>query len=60
MTLPDERWRSIEQARQFMLRLLDPKQTPRVPKAIRLEARARVKHYPTPVEMTLLCEERQP
>lgn len=56
MTLPEERWNSIEQARQFMLRLLDPKQTPGVPKRIRLDARARLKHFPSATEMALLCD----
>lgn len=56
MTIPEERYRSIEQARQFMLRLLNPKATPGVPKKVRLESRARLKHFPTPAEMTLLCE----
>lgn len=33
-------------ARKFLLDLLDPKKTPRVPKYVREEARARLKHYP--------------
>ena len=55
MTLPEERWHSIERARTFMRSLLDPKLTPGVPRAIRVEARARLKHYPTPCEMPMLC-----
>ena len=46
MTLPDEEARAIDAVRQFMFELLDPKLTPRVPKAIRQQARRLLKHYP--------------
>ena len=38
MTLPDERYRSLIQARNFLLSLLDPKATPRVPNSVRKQA----------------------
>ena len=46
MTLPDEAHRAVIQTRQFLINLLDPQKTPRVPFAIRLQARRLVKHYP--------------
>jgi hypothetical protein len=46
MTLPEEEARAIDSVRQFMFELLDPKLTPRVPKAIRQQARRLLKHYP--------------
>lgn len=46
MTIPCERQRSLRYARDFLRDLLDPKKTPRVPKAIRREAYYRLKHYP--------------
>jgi hypothetical protein len=45
MTLPDEKYRAIIRARDFLRDLLDPKKTPRVPKAIRKEAYYALKHY---------------
>lgn len=47
MTTTDERYQAILNARDFLYRLMDPKQTPKVPKKIRQEARARLKHFPT-------------
>ena len=46
MTLHDEEARAIDATRQFMFELLDPKLTPRVPKAIRQQARRLLKHFP--------------
>lgn len=46
MTLPHERTLAVTNTRAFLLSLLDPKQTPRVPKAIRMQARSLLKHYP--------------
>lgn len=46
MTLPHERALAVENTREFLLSLLDPKQTPRVPKAIRKRAGQLLKHYP--------------
>ena len=46
MTLPDERSRAIMQTRAFLRELLDPKKTPRVPRAIRHRAYYCLKHYP--------------
>lgn len=46
MSLPSEEKRALEQARMFLVELLDPKQTPRVPRAIRQRAHRLLKHYP--------------
>lgn len=47
MTLPDERYRSLLWAEQFLQDLMDPRKTPRVPKQIRQQARAVLRHYPS-------------
>lgn len=46
MTMPAERTRAVIYAQDFLLALLDPKKTPRVPKAIRDRAYRLLKHYP--------------
>jgi hypothetical protein len=45
MTTIDERFQAIQNTRSFMYRLMDPKVTPKVPKKIRQEARAMLKHF---------------
>ncbi len=56
MTLPDERYRAIVYAQSFLRDLLDPKKTPRVPKAIRREAYYRLKHFPSEFEVERIAE----
>jgi len=51
MTMPDEAHRAVIQTRRFLLDLLDPQKTPRVPTAVRLHARRLVKHYPYECEV---------
>jgi hypothetical protein len=51
MTLPDERYRAVSYARQFLYDLMDPSQTPRVPKAIRERARTILRHFPMESDM---------
>ena len=46
MTLPDERYRAIQQARRLLEELCDPKLTPRVAAGIRDRARGALRHYP--------------
>lgn len=46
MTLPNERIYALQNTRQFLYDLLDPKKTPRVPRKVRQEARNVLKHYP--------------
>jgi hypothetical protein len=51
MTLPVERTNAVLRTEQFLIDLLDPKKTPRVPKAVRQEAGRLLKHYPTKFDM---------
>ena len=50
MTLPDERYRSVVHAEKFLSRLAGGHYA-RVPKAVREEARALLRHYPTDWDM---------
>lgn len=47
MTLPDERYLSIQRARELCLALCDPRQTPRVPRDIRQRAHSVLRHFPS-------------
>lgn len=51
MTLPFERSNAVKNARKFLLRLLDSKKTPRVPKIIRREAYWVLRHFPSDFDM---------
>ena len=46
MTLPDERYRSILQAKRLLEELMNPKLTPRVAAGIRDRARGALRHFP--------------
>lgn len=48
MTLPFERANALENTREFLLELMDPAKTPRVPAQQRRRARELLKHYPAP------------
>ena len=50
MTLPDERYRAVKYAQQFLARLAGG-DYPRVPKAVRDEARSILRHYPLDWDM---------
>jgi len=56
MTLPDERYRAIRQARQFLIDLCDRTVTPKVPRAIRGEAYRLLRHYPSDYDLDRLSE----
>jgi hypothetical protein len=45
MTLPDERYRAVQWTAQFLQRLAGG-DIPRIPKAVREEARSLLRHYP--------------
>jgi hypothetical protein len=51
MTLPFERSNAVRRTEDFLLALLDPKRTPRVPREIRRLAASLLKHYPTSTEL---------
>ena len=55
MTLPDERYRAVKSAQQFLSRLAGG-DYPRVPKAVRDEARAVLRHYPLDWDMKRAAE----
>ena len=55
MTLPDERYRAVKHAALFLSRLAGG-EYPRVPKAVRQEARALLRHYPTVWDMQRTAE----
>ena len=51
MTLPDERYRSIMQAKRLLEELCSPSQTPRIAAGIRDRARGALRHYPSEYDM---------
>ena len=55
MTLPDERYRAVKHAALFLSRLAGG-EYPRVPKAVRQEARALLRHYPLEYDMKKTCQ----
>lgn len=46
MTLPDERYWALIKTEQFLLRLQNPQQSPRVPRYVREQAGSLLRHYP--------------
>lgn len=57
MTMPYERKNAVTRTEDFLVRLCDPKQTPRIPSEIRKEARGLLKHYPTSYYMEMAAEQ---
>jgi hypothetical protein len=51
MTLPRDRFRAISKTRYLLGALCDAKRTPGIPKPIRDEAAACLRHYPSPMDM---------
>lgn len=56
MTLPVERTQAVVYTEQFLVDLLNPKVTPKVPKAIRERAGSLLKHYPVKYHMDVISE----
>lgn len=56
MTLPDERYSAVSRAREFLLALLDPKKTPKVPLSVRKQASSVLRHFPGEWEMESLVD----
>lgn len=56
MTVPVERTNAVIWTEQFLADLMDPKTTPRVPKAVRDQARRLLRHYPTKFEMDVIAD----
>lgn len=57
MTIPSERTRAVLNTEQFLVDLLDPKKTPRVPKDIRRRAGSLLRHYPSQYDMEVAVRE---
>ncbi len=57
MTMPNERRWAVNNTRQFLVDLLDPKKTPRVPSAVRKEAYRCLRHYPGEYYMEQAAEQ---
>lgn len=53
MTLPYERTRAVVQTESFLRSLIDPKQTPNVPKKFRLQAAMLLRHYPSKSDISV-------
>lgn len=56
MTTPAERTQALLNMRLFLSELLDPRLTPRVPRAVRKRASWALKHYPLVAEIDMLAE----
>lgn len=56
MTLPDERYRAITQAKKLLEDLCDPGKTPRVPGVVRDRARGALRHFPNNWELDKIAE----
>lgn len=56
MTLPDERYRAIQQAKRLLQELCDPRQTPRVPSVIRQRASGALRHFPADYELEKIAD----
>lgn len=56
ITLPDERYRAVRYAREFLRDLLDPKATPKVPSHIRRQAYWVLRHFPGESDMMAVSD----
>lgn len=57
MTLPNERRKAVERTEKFLIDLLSPKVTPRVPREIRQRAYSCLKHFPREYDMEIAKEQ---
>lgn len=57
MTLPDERYRSLVQTKKFLIELLSPHTTPRVPKIVRQRANGLLRHWPDDYHLEEMCRQ---
>ena len=51
MSMPDEKRRAILSSKEFLVTLLDPRTTRRVPRSIREQAARCLRHYPAKIEI---------
>jgi len=59
VTLPNERYNAVKYARDFLRDLLNPKATPKVPRAVRERAYRVLKHFPGEYDMEMIAEGMQ-
>ena len=57
MTLNYERYLAMKSTRRFLMALMNPKDTPKVPLKIRKEARRLLKHYPEEYHMDTVAKD---
>ena len=57
MTLPDERYRALKQAKKLLEELCDPGRTPRVPSLVRDRERGALRHFPSDYEIDKMAED---
>lgn len=55
MTIPRERTMAVQNAEVFLMKLSDPKLTPKIPLSIRRQARWLLKHYPGVYDLEEAC-----
>ena len=56
MTVPIERTNAVVNTEMFLMQLIDPKQTPRIPKEVRKQAASLLRHYPSKFYMQMIAE----
>lgn len=56
MTIPTERTRAVQWAKDFLFRLVNKKATPRVPEAVREEAHRILRHFPNDFDLHLAAK----
>ena len=56
MTTPSERTRAVLLTESFLLTLINPKLSPKIPKGIRGQAKALLRHYPSRVDLEMTSE----
>lgn len=56
MTIPSERANSLKYAREFLYALLNPKETPRVPRKVRDQAYRVLRHFPGDFDIERLAK----
>lgn len=54
MTVPFERTRAVIATRELLKRLQVPKETPRIPRWLRGQAKALLRHYPTYADIEMV------
>lgn len=53
---PEQQVTAVCQAREFLVRLINTRQTPGIPREVRREARALLRHYPPAVQLRAMLE----